>query len=167
MSTFQILHISDLHINSKENFDRSVVLDPLIERVKEDLTSGFKPEIIIMSGDVAYSGKEKEYALAKIFFDKLLSTLSLSDKKLFIVPGNHDVDCDEYAQGESLNFKEMKELNALLENKKHRDRCFVGMGNYFHFIETNYKHLTCRHGRLVPFVTRYNAACKRGLGWWV
>lgn len=164
MSVFQILHISDLHINSQENFDRSVVLDPLIKRVEEDLEKGLQPEIIIMSGDVACSGKEKEYALAKTFFDKLLSTLKLPAERLFIVPGNHDIDCDEYAQGESLNFKGMKELNALLENKKHRDRCFVGMENYFHFIETNYKHLTSRHGRLVPFVTLHNARCKKRIG---
>lgn len=164
MSEFQILHISDLHINSQKNFDRNVVLDPLIKRVEEDLEKSLQPEIIIMSGDVAYSGKEKEYALAKTFFDKLLSTLKLPAERLFIVPGNHDIDCDEYAQGESLNFKGMKELNALLENKKHRDRCFVGMENYFHFIETNYKHLTSRHGRLVPFVTLYNAGCKKRIG---
>lgn len=164
MSVFQILHISDLHINSQENFDRSVVLDPLIKRIEEDRGNGFQPEIIIMSGDVAYSGKEKEYALAKTFFDKLLLTLKLPAERLFIVPGNHDIDCDEYAPGESLNFKGMKELNALLENKKHRDRCFVGMENYFHFIETNYKHLTSRHGRLVPFVTLHNARCKKRIG---
>ena len=87
-----------------------------------------------MSGDVAYSGKEEEYVRAKRFFDKLLSTLKLPAERLFIVPGNHDVDCDEYAQGESLNFQGMKELNDLLGNKKHRDRSFVGMENYFNYI---------------------------------
>jgi len=46
MSTFQILHISDLHVNSKEDFDRSVVLDPLITRVEEDIKNGLQPEII-------------------------------------------------------------------------------------------------------------------------
>lgn len=164
MSTFQILHISDLHVNSKEDFDRSVVLDPLITRVEEDLKNGLQPEIIIMSGDVAYSGKTEQYARAKRFFDKLLSTLKLTAERLFIVPGNHDVDCDEYAQGESLNFQGMKELNDLLGNKKHRDRCFVGMENYFNYIETNYQHLKSRHGRLVPFVTLYNARCKKRIG---
>ncbi|MEW6416837.1 MAG: hypothetical protein AB1480_01810 [Nitrospirota bacterium] len=48
MSTFQILHISDLHIKTKEDFDRSVVLDPLIKRVIEDLKLDFKPEIVIV-----------------------------------------------------------------------------------------------------------------------
>ena len=31
----QILHLSDLHIDTDNNFDRSLVLDPLIERVNE------------------------------------------------------------------------------------------------------------------------------------
>jgi len=164
MSTSQILHLSDLHVSAQGNFDRSVVLDPLITRIKEDLTKGFKPEIVIMSGDVAFSGKTEEYALAKGFFDKLLTALKLSPQDLFIVPGNHDVDCSEYAQGESLNFSDMKAINDLLENKKHRDRCFVGMDNYFQFIETHYTHLASKQGRLIPFVSRRNTRCNKSIG---
>ena len=96
MSTFQILHLSDLHITSKESFDRSVVLDPLIDRVKADLKNGFKPEIVVVSGDVSYSGFEPEYGLAKEFFDALLSSLELEPDGLIIVPGNHDVNRKKY-----------------------------------------------------------------------
>ncbi len=59
MSTFQILHISDLHINAEETFDRSVVLDPLIERVEEDLVNGLRPEIVVVTGDIADTGIRK------------------------------------------------------------------------------------------------------------
>ncbi|MBF8276240.1 MAG: hypothetical protein HW390_1313 [Candidatus Brocadiaceae bacterium] len=164
MSTFQILHLSDLHVSAQGNFDRSVVLDPLITRIKEDLTNGFRPEIVIMSGDVAFSGKTEEYAQAKVFFDKLLTALKLLPQDLFIVPGNHDVDCSEYAQGESLNFSDMKAMNDLLESNKLRERCFVGMDNYFQFIETHYNHLASKQGKLIPFVSHRITRCNKHVG---
>ena len=37
---FQLLHISDLHVKSGEEFDWSVVLDLLIDRVEQDITDG-------------------------------------------------------------------------------------------------------------------------------
>jgi predicted MPP superfamily phosphohydrolase len=49
--TFQILHISDLHVSAQKGFDRSVVLDPLIERLKEDRIRGFQPEFVVLTGD--------------------------------------------------------------------------------------------------------------------
>lgn len=91
---FQILHISDLHINDStdETFDRKVVLDPLIKRITQDLQNGFRPEILAVTGDIAFKGVAREYALAKQFFDDLLSVLKLGQDRLFIVPGNHDVN---------------------------------------------------------------------------
>ena len=35
-NTFQILHISDLHVSTDKEFDRKVVLDPLLDRVRKD-----------------------------------------------------------------------------------------------------------------------------------
>ncbi len=54
--SFRLLHISDIHINADENFDRSVVLDPLLTRSKADKKDGFSPEIIVVTGDIAYKG---------------------------------------------------------------------------------------------------------------
>ncbi|MEK7297903.1 MAG: metallophosphoesterase, partial [Planctomycetota bacterium] len=61
MSTFQILHISDLHVSAQGNFDRSVVLGPLISRVEVDINAGFKPEIVVVTGDIANAGVNAEY----------------------------------------------------------------------------------------------------------
>ena len=81
-NTFQLLHISDLHIkdSKEEKFDRGVVLDPLIKRVKEDRKNGLRPEIVVVTGDVAFKGITSEYNLAKDFFDDLLGAMELPDK---------------------------------------------------------------------------------------
>ncbi len=164
MSTFQILHISDLHINTKENFDRSVVLDPLIERVKEDLSNGLRPEIVIVTGDIADTGIKPEYDLAKEVFDDLLFTLKISNDRLFIVPGNHDVNRSKYRPKDIPCYDNMKELNDELENEKYRIDLFKGMEDYFTFINTHYTHLKSKHGNLIPFVSSYDADCKKKIG---
>jgi formylglycine-generating enzyme required for sulfatase activity/predicted MPP superfamily phosphohydrolase/energy-coupling factor transporter ATP-binding protein EcfA2 len=164
MSIFQILHISDLHIKPKENFDRSVVLDPLIKRVVEDLKPGFKPEIVIVTGDVAYSGKKSEYKLAKALFDDLLKKLEISNDRLFIIPGNHDVDFDEYRPNDAPSYDNMAKLNTELEHKKYRKDLLKGMKNYYTFIKKSYPHLRNKHEGLVPFVHLYEAECGEKVG---
>lgn len=100
MSGITWLHISDWHQKGKE-FDRDVVRDLLVkdirERVKID-PSLEKIDFIIFSGDLAYHGKHAEYQAAiNHLFTPLLAATGLGDsgrERLFIVPGNHDVDRD-------------------------------------------------------------------------
>lgn len=164
MSTFQILHISDLHVSERDNFDRSVVLDPLISRVEMDIRAGFKPEIVVVTGDVAHAGIKSEYELAKKFFDDLLKSLKLSQDKLFIVPGNHDVNQKKYRPNDIPAYETMEALNGELENEEYRRDLFKGMEDYFSFIEENYPHLKDKLERLIPFVTVHPAACGKKIG---
>ncbi|HHT9123462.1 MAG TPA: SUMF1/EgtB/PvdO family nonheme iron enzyme [Candidatus Wunengus sp. YC63] len=163
MSTFQILHISDLHISTKEVFDTSIILDPFFERLDEDKReSGLAPEIVVVTGDVACNGDEREYDLAKKYFDRLLSELSLSPDRLFIVPGNHDLKRTKLKT--TLNIQTMRDVNGLLEDQETRGELLKDLEKYFLFIENNYKHLKGNHGRLVPFVKNYRAACGKQIG---
>jgi predicted MPP superfamily phosphohydrolase len=159
---FQLIHISDLHISQEDDFDRSVVLDPLIGRTKEDLKKGFTPEIVVVTGDIAFSGKKEEYEMAKTFFDHLLECLGLSDDRLFIVPGNHDVDRKRYRPKDVPAYDNMRELNTELAD--YRLDLFKGMTDYFWFIETHYSHLQNISGWLVPFVTVHKAKCGKRIG---
>ena len=162
--TFQILHISDLHINDskKELFDRSVVLRPLIKRIKEDQDNNFHPEIIVVTGDIAFKGIKAEYDLAKVFFDDLLAALDLENNRLFVVPGNHDVNRKEYGPTEVMHYDDMRDLNEELEN--YRENLLKGMADYFDFTETHLAHLNSIHGRLVPFVNTFDAKCGKRIG---
>lgn len=167
MSHFQILHISDLHVrdDETESFDRSVVLGPLIDRVRKDVKdNSFRPEIVVVTGDVAFKGVAAEYGLAKAFLDDLLEALDLGHKKLFIVPGNHDVNRDEYRPGDVPQYKDMRALNDELGNKKWRKDLLKGMGNYFDFVETAYPHLETLEDRLIPFVSCFKADCGKKIG---
>ena len=81
MSQTQILHLSDMHITRKGKFDRSVVLDPLIERISLDKQDGFRPELLIVTGDVTLAGKKAEYTEAQVFLEKLYNDILRIPKK--------------------------------------------------------------------------------------
>ena len=166
-NTFQLLHISDLHIKDSEEdkFDRGVVLDPLIKRVKEDREKGLRPEIVVVTGDVAFQGIESEYKLAKKFFYDLLEAMELPDKRLFIVPGNHDVYRKKYPKSVGIPvYKNMSELNKEIGDEDDRSFLLGVMEDYFAFIEDNYAHLKSMHDRLVPFVHVHEAGCGKRIG---
>ncbi|HTU47404.1 MAG TPA: metallophosphoesterase [Bryobacteraceae bacterium] len=82
------LHISDFHIKTGDPYDRKVVLDALVESVK-----GRPPiDLIFATGDIAHSGQASEYKIATQFFDNLLAAAHLSKDRLYVIPGNHDID---------------------------------------------------------------------------
>jgi HEAT repeat protein len=95
MDTITWLHLSDLHFRAREDrgWDEGIVLAALLHDVTERIDlDGLQPDFTVVSGDIAFSGKAPEYDLAGTFFDELLQITRLGKDRLFIVPGNHDVD---------------------------------------------------------------------------
>ena len=83
-----ILHLTDLHINGKENFDKE--LKSLINICIADFCQ-CERIVIVVTGDIAFSGACEEYVLATSFFSELRDRIS--EKKptdILFVPGNHD-----------------------------------------------------------------------------
>ncbi len=90
------LHLSDWH-QKGETFDRMVVRDALIrdirERCREISPELDKIDFIVLSGDVAHSGKSEEYsAVTEHLIRPLLEAAGVGPDRLFIVPGNHDLE---------------------------------------------------------------------------
>ena len=92
--TITYLHISDLHFGNPDKFGREQVLGSLLEIVKANAEGEWRPDFIVCTGDIAWTGVETEYnELAKPFFDDLLKAVGLKNHStIFIVPGNHDVN---------------------------------------------------------------------------
>ena len=93
-SVYRWLHLSDLHVGCKgealwwqmlDDFERS--LDPWLARVGA-------PDLLLVTGDLAWSGAAGEYERLDRFLDRLLATLEAKAGRcplLVPVPGNHDV----------------------------------------------------------------------------
>ena len=99
MTRLTWLHLSDWHQKGND-FDRQVVRGALIKDIEKriDIDSTLaQVDFIVFSGDLAFSGKQAEYQTAKEFFlDPVLEATGLKRDRLFIVPGNHDLDYDAF-----------------------------------------------------------------------
>ncbi|MBK9261615.1 MAG: HipA N-terminal domain-containing protein [Polyangiaceae bacterium] len=95
--TVTLLHLSDLHFGRYHRFSSDGGQDSLLERLRVDLdglraNEGLRPDLIIVSGDLAEYGKKAEFERATRFLQKLSQTLELPARRVVIVPGNHDIN---------------------------------------------------------------------------
>ncbi len=86
----RILHLSDLHFREKHAWDA----DPLLRKLVDDTAASAPFDLLIVTGDLAHSGKRAEYALAHAFLNALVTRIELDRARVVLVPGNHDVDRD-------------------------------------------------------------------------
>jgi predicted phosphodiesterase len=122
--TITWLHLSDLHFNASrlQAWNQDIVLKKLLDDLREQIAeSGAKPDFVLISGDIAFSGQPVEYKLAQDFFDDVLYVTNLSRERLFLVPGNHDVNREDISSG-------AKAITEAIANKKLKEdfRTFVG-----------------------------------------
>ena len=95
-----ILHLSDLHI-AKDNYQWLVKNSDKIVSAVWNVFSECGKIIIVVSGDIAFSGKDEQYGYAKEFFRALLRAFAEKnllntelENKIVCVPGNHDCNFD-------------------------------------------------------------------------
>src|SRR6266481_3905220 len=123
------LHISDFHIRGGDPYDRNVVLKALVDSVKKFREKGRAPDLIFATGDIAHGGKQKEYKLATPFFDDLLEAAQLDKQKLFVIPGNHDVDRDQ-GLGLARTLATREEVDKYFTPKKPKPHLTQKMGAF-------------------------------------
>jgi len=91
------LHLSDLHFLSASNWRDSPVLRKLQADIADRRKDGLRIDLVLCTGDIGFGEKSSEplvsqYAVAKEFFDRVLAVCELPADRLFLVPGNHDID---------------------------------------------------------------------------
>lgn len=128
-----ILHLSDFHFKPNFQYDQDIILNELLKKISEMNKSEWQPDLILCTGDIAYSGKPGEYKSARDFLDQLLKITGLTKEKLFTVPGNHDVDWDEPSPFQKSNSKKMKILTTSSNHQtysKASSRNFTDITNF-------------------------------------
>ncbi len=91
-----ILHISDLHLRdgvagSSQDPDAHLRQALVADAVASCEHIGQKPDLIAISGDIAFAGTESEYRYATDWLRQLTSRLGMQLSQVFTIPGNHDV----------------------------------------------------------------------------
>ena len=90
-----ILHLTDLHFghqsaDNSERVNRQIALDGLLSTIGS-LHEDWKPSIICLSGDIAYSGSREDYQLALEWLRRLMDVCRIGPERVIACPGNHDV----------------------------------------------------------------------------
>lgn len=89
-SWVHLADLSDLAARVGGDCTSDLVLAALVQDVRRLVSRAATPNAIFVTGDVGESGRHYDDAVR--FLEKLTQALSLSSEKVFVVPGNHDVD---------------------------------------------------------------------------
>jgi hypothetical protein len=98
------VHLSDIHFG-QEKGSAVVINNDAKERLIEDAAEQVKLHArgsakgLIVTGDIAYAGKQEEYAVAAKWLDRLASAVGCPRTAVKLVPGNHDIDRDRLSAG--------------------------------------------------------------------
>jgi len=100
------LHLSDLHAWQRSNWDSNLVLEPLLLDLKRmESDHQLQPDFLFFTGDVAFGQMadkdgdrlKDQYVLARTFLSRVCTIFKneIPSTRVFIVPGNHDVNRKE------------------------------------------------------------------------
>lgn len=132
--TILLLHLSDLHIQEKH--DNILKKAKLIAATTFQDLSSISHLFIIISGDIAFSGKNDQYQLAIQFFtdirDEILRELSVPIN-FIIVPGNHDCDFTLDSSARKMIISNFESANPLEIDDSIIDICTSIQKNFFEF----------------------------------
>ena len=64
----------------------------MCKQIQNSRTQGLSADFILVTGDLAFSGKVSEYDLVAKFIDALCTASCVPKERVFCIPGNHDID---------------------------------------------------------------------------
>ena len=155
------LHISDIHFRSRTEWRDSIARTSLLAYLKKefDANDNLRPDLVFCTGDVAFGEEDAsplvdQYGQARAFFDNLLAVCgsevgALPKDRLFIVPGNHDVNrtsVNKDAQANLLHLAENSSAHAAAINQRFAERpkefkdAIKRLSEYSRFVESYLSH---------------------------
>ncbi len=93
MRTLTFLHVSDLHFEPTNEFDRAIVIEALLRDLRDRRAEGAQFDAVVFSGDLVQSG-DSFVGFEKVvsaFVDPLLSAAGVPRDRFVLCPGNHDI----------------------------------------------------------------------------
>ena len=149
MSKVAFVHLSDIHFSHAVvggEYDLDSDLRNELERDAVTVRKALDVPItgVLVTGDIAYAGKQKDYQTAAVWLSQFCSLVETAEENVWTVPGNHDVDRDAirgsrllqrtHTQIRSGSTSESQQvLKDCLEEKLARSMLFAPLKNYNDF----------------------------------
>ncbi len=160
------LHLSDLHFLSATDWRDSVVLRDLQSDISGRKQEGLAIDLVFCTGDIGFGETSKEplksqYTVAKAFFDRVLEICELPPDRLFLVPGNHDIDRSKVLASTTEYFRSPKRECALMNQMLSDGHSEVlsamqRLQQYREFVELNYQHIALDRNATFSEVLKIN-----------
>jgi 3',5'-cyclic AMP phosphodiesterase CpdA len=139
------LHLSDLHLTSHAaggqpglgHIDQRAVLDSLLKKIQDLTSTQGKLDFAVLSGDVAFGGKREEYEVAQRFCSDLAHIAGIPPQRMYIVPGNHDVDRSRVERTDRdffCNFPDKKSIDNVLLSSRSKPFLLDKFQEFFEFV---------------------------------
>lgn len=144
MKILNILHVSDVHIQKKDEADIKEIVQKLLDDIKKvQIEKNISIDLICFTGDLIQRGDmaldgERQWEMGKeILINPLLEQLGISFDKFIFVPGNHEVNTSEIVLGHErgLHIKSLQEIDELM---KGFDKSYIKRLAYFYNIVKKY-----------------------------
>lgn len=141
--SLSFVHLSDIHFGQEKTGGVKETHNDAKARLIADArrqAQGLKIKGIIVTGDVAYAGKDHEFKEAGAWLDELAGAVGCSNTAVQVVPGNHDIDRDHISGGCMLMIEKVKadgelHLDAFLENDVDCENLYRKLSAYWSFAE--------------------------------
>ena len=143
------MHLSDIHFG-QEKGGRLVIHDDVRERLVDDAKEFFEARKnsgglaeargVLVTGDIAYAGKRKEYEKAGAWLDRLTNAIGCETTSVQVIPGNHDIDLSRITHATKLMLEHIAkngddELDNYLSNETDRELLYARLTEYRDFAE--------------------------------
>ncbi|MGE5468946.1 MAG: metallophosphoesterase [Ignavibacteria bacterium] len=159
------LHLSDIHFRPANAWRDNAIQDRFLDYLTGELNHlGTKPDLVFCTGDIAFgeiSEKESlklQYETAGKFFTRLAQVCGCDKKRMFLVPGNHDIDrtqVEALQQSALRNWakdcrKQHAGLDAAIERRNRTWETIIPrLDAYGTFVAEHFPHLNDPEGRHV------------------
>lgn len=137
------VHLSDIHFGQEKGADL-IIHNDVKERLIEDAAdqvrkhAGGQAKGLIVTGDIAFGGRTKEYKDAGEWLDRLAKAVGCPPTAVKLVPGNHDIDRDRISESCAHLIDEIikggePRLDAFLRNEDDRRALYSRFAAYHPF----------------------------------
>lgn len=184
--TAVFVHLSDIHFGQEAGGGQRIINDDVRRQLIEDVAGvvlalpNKRASGIIVTGDIAYAGKQEEYDTAGKWLDELADRVGCAAADIQMVPGNHDIDRDSITRATSMMLEAIQDngeakLDEFLDADADRELLYRRFEAYRRFAEAYQCPLDCTgksssdrrvelaDGRAIRFI-RLNSAlsCTKG-----